>query len=80
MDSAPVDESAKLRELDANVRDQDDLERELGLQVRDTLPIMMSDLGADCAGRPAAYGTSETDDMVGVVLRWGLRKLELLNG
>jgi hypothetical protein len=41
MESAPADESAKLRELDANVRDQDDLERELGLQVRDTLPILM---------------------------------------
>ncbi|KAH8703452.1 putative DNA repair protein Rhp26/Rad26 [Talaromyces proteolyticus] len=31
-DAAQTDESAKLRELEANVRDQDDLERELGHQ------------------------------------------------
>lgn len=38
---AGADESAKLRELNANVRDQDDLERELGRQVRHTLTILM---------------------------------------
>lgn len=40
--TAPADESAKLRELDANVRDQDDLERELGRQVRDKLTLLMT--------------------------------------
>lgn len=28
------DEASRLRELDANIRDQDDLEREVGRQVR----------------------------------------------
>ena len=32
-DTTLTDETARLRELEANVRDQDDLERELGRQV-----------------------------------------------
>lgn len=31
--SVPQDEASRLRELNANVRDQDDLEREVGRQV-----------------------------------------------
>lgn len=33
LDTPATDENAKLRELQANVRDQDELERELGRQV-----------------------------------------------
>lgn len=33
------DESSRLRELDANVRNQDDLERDIGLQVCDLIWI-----------------------------------------
>ena len=38
-DTSFIDETARIRELQANVRNQDELERELGLQVCSSLII-----------------------------------------
>jgi hypothetical protein len=46
------DEASRLQELEANIRDQDDLERELGRQVRGLVVILDNvDPNQDCRPR-----------------------------
>lgn len=46
------DEASRLRELEASIRDQDDLERDIGRQVRPLLRFFLSDIGSNEGCRP----------------------------
>lgn len=52
-----TDETSRLRELQAHVRDQDDLERDIGRQVRTTwIAVSMRQWLTPILGRQAAHG------------------------
>lgn len=53
-----ADESSRLRELDAHIRDQDDLERDIGRQVRSTAFRFQGDSGSNIHSRPTGCSWS----------------------
>jgi hypothetical protein len=53
-----MDEPSRLRELQAHVRNQDDLERDIGRQVRRALPKFCGNIGANRGHRPTRCSQS----------------------